>query len=102
MREQSPQQLVKRLKAKNRQALMEVYDLYAPPMFGFIKRNISNDGHAQRILENTFVKMWYQIDRFKCKNQRFFTWVLHIVKEEILHYNKVFNLSEAINQNKNI
>lgn len=108
--------LVKRLKNADQAAFAEVYDRYSGALNGIIQRIVRDEEAAQDILQDTFVKVWKNIQSYDSTKGSFFTWMLNIArntsidslrklkketKSEIHNGEISVGLSEAVHQNVN-
>ena len=72
--------LVELLKSKNKEAISNLYDGYAPALYGVILRIVKSPGHAEILLEQTFLKIVAEVHTYK-NQTTFFTWMLRIATE---------------------
>ena len=61
----------------------QVYDQYAAALFGIIVRDTGNRQAAEDILCSAFHKIYNGFSSYRREEQRFFTWMLCIVRKEI-------------------
>ncbi len=74
---------------RNRQpnAATALYDMYSASLFGLIKRIINDEQQAQDVLQEAFVKIWFNIDKYDDTKGRLFTWMLNLTRNlAIDHY----------------
>lgn len=64
----------------NARALQQLYKMYAPALFGIIKRIVKFDEVAEDVLQDTFVKIWKSINLYDSSKGRFFTWIANVAK----------------------
>jgi RNA polymerase sigma-70 factor (ECF subfamily) len=57
-------QLVRRLQAGDRDALGELYDRHVPLMYGTALRILRNASDAEDVIQEAWVQVWNQADRF--------------------------------------
>jgi RNA polymerase sigma-70 factor (ECF subfamily) len=82
--------LVERLqKPESRNAAFrELMSLYQEKLYSHIRRMVGNHTDADDVLQNTFVKVYRYIDKFK-GDSKLYTWVYKIASNEALnHLNK--------------
>lgn len=72
--------LVSKVKAGDQNAFAEVYDRYCGAINGVIKRFITDDDIAQDVLQDTFIKVWKNIQMYDDTKGSFFTWMLNIAR----------------------
>lgn len=86
-------EVIIQLKAKDSTAFAMVYDCYAPPLYGLIYRIIKDEQLAQDALQDTFVKVWQNIDQWDRSKSQLFTWMFAIARNTAL--DRVRQLSKA-------
>jgi RNA polymerase sigma-70 factor (ECF subfamily) len=78
--------LVISLNNGDREALQHLYDCYAGPLYGLIRKKISEDGIAEEMLQNVFAKIWQHRSTFKKEYDSLFTFLSTITRNEILDH----------------
>ncbi|MFN3316180.1 MAG: RNA polymerase sigma factor [Raineya sp.] len=73
-------ELVSQLQQKDSKAFGYLYDHYAPSLYGVIYRILGSEEIAQDILQETFVKVWNNIEQYNSTKGKLFTWVLNIAR----------------------
>lgn len=73
-------ELVQRLQAKEIKALEILYDYYRGALFGIILRMVKSNVIAEEVLQDTFVKIWQNIDKYDARKGRLFTWMMKIAR----------------------
>lgn len=73
-------ELVSQLQQKDSKAFGYLYDHYASSLYGVICRIVSSEEIAQDILQETFVKIWNNIELYDPSKGKLFTWVLNIAR----------------------
>jgi RNA polymerase sigma-70 factor (ECF subfamily) len=76
--------LLRRLKSHDEQALGELYELYAPWVFGLALRILQDDGEAEEVLSDVFVQVWDHIDQHDARRGPLAPWVLSITRNRAL------------------
>jgi DNA-directed RNA polymerase specialized sigma24 family protein len=66
---------------KDTDALLKVYDKFAPSLFTFISKLVTDDKLAEEVLEKTFVKFAGEIDSYK-ESDDLFIKLLNIARSE--------------------
>lgn len=64
----------------NANAINQLYKMYAPALFGIIKRIVKFDEVAEDVLQDTFVKIWKSIRLYDPSKGRLFTWMANLAK----------------------
>lgn len=76
----SEEELVLLLKQQSREAFNYLYDSYASALFGIIYKVINNEATAEDVLQEVFVKIWNNVDKYDNKKGRLYTWMLNIAR----------------------
>src|SRR5207247_11008739 len=74
----SEMDLVKRCQAGDPEAFDELVTRYRTRIFGMIYNMVHNEQDAWDLAQDSFVKAWKSIDRFRGKSS-FYTWLYRIV-----------------------
>ncbi len=78
--------LITNLKNKDEAALSQLYDAYAPAIYGVIIRMCKDEQHAQNILQDTFLTIWEKSHQFNPEKGKFYTWAYRIAKNKTLNF----------------
>ena len=74
-------ELVRLLKQKDKAAFSELYEQYSAALYGVILRILNNDeGAAQDILQDSFVKIWKSFNSYDTGKGSLFTWILNVAR----------------------
>ncbi len=73
-------ELIVQLKQKDPNAWVYLYDHYAPALFGIIKRIVKIQEVSEEVLQDSFVKIWHNIQSYDAKKGRLFTWMLYVAR----------------------
>ena len=65
-------QFVKAVQNRDLDSFGKLYDIYAPALFGIIKRIVPDTALAEAALQNSFVLIWDNIFEYSPKNGRLF------------------------------
>ena len=71
-------ELVALLKSRDKKGFDYLYSNYSTALFGIISRIITDEDVAKDVLQEAFVKIWYNIDNYSSNRGRFFTWMLNL------------------------
>ncbi len=71
-------ELLALLKSKHQAGFDYLYVNYSAALFGIINRIIIDEEEAKDVLQDTFVKIWNNIDNYSSQKGRFFTWMLNL------------------------
>src|SRR5882757_69258 len=78
--------LVEQLKQRNRGGFNDLYDNYASTLYGVICRVVNDAVTAEDVLQETFVKVWKNIEHYSEDKGTFFTWLLNITRYTAIDY----------------
>jgi RNA polymerase sigma-70 factor (ECF subfamily) len=78
--------LVNAFRNRSDGALSELYDRYAPAMYGIIKRMVADTAVADDLLQEVFVKVWRNAERYDPESGRLFTWLVSIARNAAIDY----------------
>lgn len=78
-------QHIQQLQNGDKSALYSLYTKYSGALYGVIIRICNDEGKAQDILQETFVKIWQQIDTYDPEKGRFYTWAYRIARNTTLN-----------------
>ncbi|MCC7298205.1 MAG: sigma-70 family RNA polymerase sigma factor [Bacteroidia bacterium] len=93
-------ELIKQLKLRQNNAFTWLYDHYASALFTVIKRNIQNDDQASDLLQEVFIKIYNNIDRYDHEKGRLFTWMMNLTRNLCIDYlRSQTNKNQEKNQN---
>ncbi|MDX1445820.1 sigma-70 family RNA polymerase sigma factor [Lishizhenia sp.] len=74
--------LVQDLQNGEEQALATIYDMYSDALYGLILKIVKDDGLAQDILQDCFVKIWQKAQTYDASKGSFFTWMLNVCRNK--------------------
>jgi RNA polymerase sigma-70 factor (ECF subfamily) len=77
-------ELVARLKSRDRVALEYLYDHYSAALFGAISRVVRMESAAEEVLQDVFLRIWDRIDDYDAAKGRLFTWMLRIARNQAI------------------
>lgn len=73
-------QLIIQLQNGDENAFERIYHLYSRSLYGIIYSIIHDEAVSEEILQDVFLKIWYEADKYDPKKGRFFTWILNIAR----------------------
>ena len=76
----SEEELVLLLQSQDRQAFSYLYDNYAPALNNIIFRMVDDVALTEDILQEAFVKIWYNFASYDKSKGRLFTWMLNLTR----------------------
>jgi RNA polymerase sigma-70 factor, ECF subfamily len=101
MKDQENNTWIDRLKKRDTRGFSWLYDNYSCILLGAIMRIVEDKPIAENLLQDTFVKIWRNIDDFDTQRGTLFTWIFNIARNTAIDYKR----SKAHNQflkNQNI
>jgi RNA polymerase sigma-70 factor (ECF subfamily) len=73
--------LIDLLKQKDKSAFSYLYDNYSGALYGIVLKILNQDvDNAEDILQDVFIKIWKNIDKFDTGKGTLFTWMLNITR----------------------
>jgi RNA polymerase sigma-70 factor (ECF subfamily) len=82
----SETELILGLKAHSHQAFATLYDNYSEAMLGVISALVNNIADAENLLQDSFVKIWKNINQYDSNKGRLFTWLITICRNTALNF----------------
>lgn len=81
---------------KDDRAFKHVYDMYSKSLFAVISNLVRDREEAEDVLQESFVKIWKNIDTYNESKGRFYTWILNIARNTAIDKlrSKGFNNSQ--------
>ena len=79
-------ELVIALKSGNKNAFSYLYDNYSSALFGVISRIVQDEEFASDILQDSFIKIWKNIQAYDSSKGKLFTWMLNICRNSAIDY----------------
>lgn len=74
------EQLVQMLQARDERILAILYEKYSLALYGTIHRVLSDAKLAEEQLQETFLKIWNNADRYDPSKGRLYTWMVRIAR----------------------
>jgi len=97
---QNPQhideQFVHELKQRKESAFSKLYDNYSGALYGVLQRMLIKDELAQDALQESFVKIWKNIDSYDKSKGTLFTWMLNICRNHAIDMLRSKNMKQKI------
>jgi len=72
--------MIAALQARKRSALVELYQNYSAALYRILMDNLSDEELAKEGLQDVFLKIWDNIDRYNPHKGRLFTWMAQIAR----------------------
>lgn len=74
------EELVSLLKIKDQKGFNILYNNYSGALFGVINKIVQSDDDANDLLQDTFLKIWRNIDNYDPSKGSIFTWMMNIAR----------------------
>lgn len=68
------------IRNQDEKAFTHLYNMYSKSLFAVISNFIREHEEAEDVLQETFVKIWKNIDSYNESKGRFYTWILNIAR----------------------
>ena len=98
---QNEKVLVSALKAKERMAFNYLYDNYSKVLFGVIDRIVQSEEIANDVLQESFVKIWKNIESYTDAKGSLYTWMLNVCRNLAIDTIRSKNFKKEL-QNRSI
>jgi RNA polymerase sigma-70 factor (ECF subfamily) len=72
--------LMARISHRDQQALSELYQSYGSAVYGLALRVLRNEGLAEEVTQDTFLKLWHQPERWDADKGKLIVWLLTITR----------------------
>jgi RNA polymerase sigma-70 factor (ECF subfamily) len=80
--------LIRRLQARDPEALEELYDRYSPMTFGIIRRIAGDTAAAEDLLQEVFLKIWERAQSFEREKGTLGTWLIALARNRAIDYRR--------------
>lgn len=81
---------IKNLQNGSQEAFSAIYDAYSGPLFGLCNKILNDSNAAEDVLQESFVKIWKNANKFRKGKGSFYTWMLNITRNTAVdRYRKV-------------
>lgn len=88
--------LIADLKAKDKTAFENLYDKYSGAMFNIILRIVNSNEVAEDVLQDSFLKIWKNIESYDESKSTIFTWMLNVCRNTALDALRKANVRPSI------
>ena len=65
---------------KDERGFTKMYDMYSKSLFAVISNLVSDREEAEDVLQESFVKIWKNVETYNESKGRFYTWILNIAR----------------------
>jgi RNA polymerase sigma-70 factor (ECF subfamily) len=77
-------ELLRRIAARDRDALSEFYDQTARPLFSMACRMLGNVADAEEVIQDVFVQIWTKAGKFDAEKGQPFHWVVALTRNRCI------------------
>lgn len=81
-------ELVLLLKAKDRRAYSYLYDNYAAALYSIVVKVLGEREESLDVLQESFIKIWKNIEFYDSTKGRLFTWMLQITRNTAIDFTR--------------
>jgi RNA polymerase sigma-70 factor, ECF subfamily len=78
--------LIELIKQRDRQGYNLLYEQFSPFLYGLIYKMVKDVPVAEDLLQETFIKIWKNIDQFDAGKASFITWLMSIARYTTIDY----------------
>lgn len=68
------------LREKDKQSIELIMEYYGDTLYGIALKMMNDAAQAEDVIQDSFIKIWKNADRYDSKKSRLFTWMLNIVR----------------------
>ena len=85
------QQIIQLLKQEDQRALNLLYENYSDSLYGVIMKITNNQEIAEDALQETFIKVWKNAQKYDASKAKLFTWLYRIARNTAIDKLRSFN-----------
>lgn len=74
------QELMKRISAKDEEALKQLYDHYEKPIYSFAYRMVRDTMMSEEIVQELFLRIWQTAERFDGAQGKLTSWMFTLTR----------------------
>ena len=94
--------LIEMLRRRDANGVSLLYDKYSGALFGAIVRIVNSREIAEEVLQDTFTKIWKNIDSYDPSKGRLFTWLINIARNSAIDATRGKNFGRQNQQIENV
>ncbi|MEM6963928.1 MAG: RNA polymerase sigma factor [Bacteroidota bacterium] len=92
----SDREVIRLIQVRNQKGIALLYDKYSTYLYGFIVQIVKRKDLSEIVMQNTFLKVWNNIDSYNEDKGLFLTWLVRIAR------NSSIDMMRAKNYKKNL
>lgn len=77
---EQPNDLIIAMQGGDEKAFSKLYTMYSEAIHGIIYSIVLDEGVAEEVLQDVFIKIWDNSKSYNVEKGRFFTWILNIAR----------------------
>jgi RNA polymerase sigma-70 factor (ECF subfamily) len=86
LRYKDDSELAQRLRARDPQAMSDLYDRYGRLAYSLILRVVRNSGVAEDLVQETFLRVWNRVQSFDAARGALGAWVMTVARNRAIDY----------------
>lgn len=90
------QEIIAKIKARHEDGLRLLYANYSDVLFGMAHRILNNEAFAEDALQQSFLKIWNNIDKYDSSKSTLFTWMAKIVKNTSIDISRLKSFQKEV------
>ena len=79
-----PNELILSMQNGDEKAFSKLYTMYSEALFGIIYSIVLDEGVAEEVMQDVFIKIWDNSKSYSIDKGRFFTWILNIARNSAI------------------
>jgi RNA polymerase sigma factor (sigma-70 family) len=79
-------ELIELLRLKSQRAYNYLYDNYSSAIYGVIYKIVADADESSDVMQEAFIKIWKNIERYDVDKGRLFTWMINIARNLAIDY----------------
>lgn len=81
-------ELVELLRQRSEDGFNQLYERYAPALYGVVNRIVKSEEAAQDVIQDAFVKIWKSFSNYDKSKGTLFTWILNVARNTAIDYTR--------------
>jgi len=81
-------ELVELLRQRSEEGFSQLYERYAPALYGVVTRIVKSEEAAQDVIQDAFVKIWKSFAGYDKSKGSLFTWILNVARNTAIDYTR--------------
>ncbi len=81
-------ELIESLQAGDETGFASLYDAYSALLYGIILRIVDDQKEAENLLQDCFVKIWQNVNRYNPEKGRVATWLINIARNTAIDFKR--------------